>query len=437
MLGTLSGQEKMHWKEHVKPLVHAYNSTKNDTTGYSPYELMFGRQPRLPIDLAFGLPVNSQKKSHSQYVTDLKQRLEESFKIATSNAQKNAERNKARFDKQVVDSTLDVGDRVLVRNVKLRGKHKLANRWEDDVYVVLRKAGELPVYTVKPEGKDRPIRTLHRDLLLPCSFISATNTTEESSKKPQTKRRTRQCVVQEDEEYEEDSESEYLPIPTWTSLPSSTSTRPPERMSTSAMPNAENVTHLPTCDTEQVKTTEQVKPTEEVNLTERDKQTEYANQTEYGNETTHDNLNEGDRQAKESVDLPDCTYLPCSLENYIPTDDSGDGNQQSGEELQPIAEETLPTCLNGFPHETVISEQPCSLDAQAGSQAQNVPRRSQRSHERPERLQYSRLGNPLLYVVNAVFSSLNEAITSSMQQLNRLDAQGRAYHQSGEGVAHI
>ncbi|KAJ0039446.1 hypothetical protein NL108_014130 [Boleophthalmus pectinirostris] len=141
MLGTLSGQEKMHWKEHVKPLVHAYNSTKNDTTGYSPYELMFGRQPRLPIDLAFGLPVNSQKKSHSQYVTDLKQRLEESFKIATSNAQKNAERNKARFDKQVVDSTLDVGDRVLVRNVKLRGKHKLANRWEDDVYVVLRKAG--------------------------------------------------------------------------------------------------------------------------------------------------------------------------------------------------------------------------------------------------------------------------------------------------------
>uniref|UniRef100_A0AAX7VQZ3 Gypsy retrotransposon integrase-like protein 1 n=1 Tax=Astatotilapia calliptera TaxID=8154 RepID=A0AAX7VQZ3_ASTCA len=200
MLGILNDNEKLHWKDYVKPLVHAYNCTKNDVTGYSPYVLMFGRQPRLPIDLVFGLPVNAQKKSHSQFVSDLKHRLEESFKIATSNAQKNAERNKTRFDKQVVDSTLNVGDRVLVRNVKLRGKHKLADRWEDDVYVVLRRAGELPVYTVKPEAKERPVRTLHRDLLLPCSFIPVTESTENSPKKPQARWNTRQTVVQEDDD---------------------------------------------------------------------------------------------------------------------------------------------------------------------------------------------------------------------------------------------
>ncbi|MGL4645552.1 MAG: hypothetical protein ACRCVL_00305, partial [Cetobacterium sp.] len=64
MLGTLSTKEKSHWKDIVKPLVHAYNCTRNDVTGFSPYELMFGRQPRLPVDLAFGLPVNSQPESH-------------------------------------------------------------------------------------------------------------------------------------------------------------------------------------------------------------------------------------------------------------------------------------------------------------------------------------------------------------------------------------
>ena len=37
--------------------------------------------------------------------------------------------------------------------------------------VVVKRAGELPVYTVKPEGKDGPLRTLHRDLLLPCGFL--------------------------------------------------------------------------------------------------------------------------------------------------------------------------------------------------------------------------------------------------------------------------
>lgn len=54
------------------PLVHAYNCTRNDTTGYTPYELMFGRQPRLPVDLAFGLPIDNPMKSHSQYMQDLR-----------------------------------------------------------------------------------------------------------------------------------------------------------------------------------------------------------------------------------------------------------------------------------------------------------------------------------------------------------------------------
>lgn len=56
MLGILKDTEKHHWRDFVKPLTQAYNCTENDVTGYSPYELMFGRQPCLPIDIAFGLP---------------------------------------------------------------------------------------------------------------------------------------------------------------------------------------------------------------------------------------------------------------------------------------------------------------------------------------------------------------------------------------------
>uniref|UniRef100_A0A669F658 Gypsy retrotransposon integrase-like protein 1 n=1 Tax=Oreochromis niloticus TaxID=8128 RepID=A0A669F658_ORENI len=43
MLGTLEEEDKSHWRDFVKPLVHAYNCTRNNTTGFSPYELMFGR----------------------------------------------------------------------------------------------------------------------------------------------------------------------------------------------------------------------------------------------------------------------------------------------------------------------------------------------------------------------------------------------------------
>ena len=51
MLGTLDPSKKCDWKAHVATLTHAYNATKHDSTAECPYFLMFGRQPRLPIDL--------------------------------------------------------------------------------------------------------------------------------------------------------------------------------------------------------------------------------------------------------------------------------------------------------------------------------------------------------------------------------------------------
>uniref|UniRef100_A0A3B3HM86 Gypsy retrotransposon integrase-like protein 1 n=1 Tax=Oryzias latipes TaxID=8090 RepID=A0A3B3HM86_ORYLA len=123
MLGTLEPEQKRRWKEYVKPLVHAYNCTRNEVTGYTPYELMFGHSPRLPVDLAFGLPVRDKPSiSHSQYVQNLRSRLEESYQLASKHAAKSAERNKKCFDRRVRPSVLEEGDRVLVRNVRLRGK---------------------------------------------------------------------------------------------------------------------------------------------------------------------------------------------------------------------------------------------------------------------------------------------------------------------------
>ncbi len=186
MLGTLKNEDITHWKDFVKPVVHAYNCTKHETTGFTPYELMFGRQPRLPIDLAFRVPANdSHNEFHSQYVKTLKTHLQESYELARKNAAKIAARNKTRYDKRVKESSLEVGDRVLVRNVRLRGKHKLADKWDSEVDVVVNRAGDLPVYTVKPEGKERPLRTLHRDLLLLCGFLSTYAEEEKLALKPQ------------------------------------------------------------------------------------------------------------------------------------------------------------------------------------------------------------------------------------------------------------
>ncbi len=64
-----------------------------------------------------------------------------------------------------------------MRNVRIRGKHKLADKWEPSIHVVVERVGDLPVYKVCSQDKNAPVRVLHRDLLLPCGFL---NTSEES-----------------------------------------------------------------------------------------------------------------------------------------------------------------------------------------------------------------------------------------------------------------
>jgi transposase InsO family protein len=60
MLGTMEQHQKSNWKAYVAPMVHAYNCTRHESTRVSPYFLMFGRHPRLSIDLAFG--INKDRK---------------------------------------------------------------------------------------------------------------------------------------------------------------------------------------------------------------------------------------------------------------------------------------------------------------------------------------------------------------------------------------
>ena len=168
MLGTLSGEEKSDWKSHLGCMTHAYNCTKHASTTYSPYYLMFGRHPRLPIDVAFGLhkPNCSDNCSKSRYIQKLRRRLNYAHKKASKYSSEQAQKYKNSYDKSVKGPQLQVNDLVLVKIVAHKARHKIQDKWESEEYIVIEQPiPGTPVYRVRPVTGTK-VRTLHRSLLL-------------------------------------------------------------------------------------------------------------------------------------------------------------------------------------------------------------------------------------------------------------------------------
>ena len=172
MLGTLEPDQKSDWKAYVSPLVHMYNSTKHDTTGYSPYFLLFGREPRLPIDVLLPSKETGQPKTYTKCVADLKKRIRYAQELVEARIGKAGEANKEWYDRKVRGATLQPGDQVLVRQVGIQGKHKLADRWEEEIWVVTAQPNStIPVYSVRRLDGSGRLRTLHRNMLLPVRSV--------------------------------------------------------------------------------------------------------------------------------------------------------------------------------------------------------------------------------------------------------------------------
>lgn len=214
MLRSLPSQAKADWKSSLNKVVHAYNCTRSEVTGYAPYYLLYGRHPRLPIDVMFGLKPRESGVSHSDYAAKWRNRMKEAYELASRTVQKEQRRAKQGYDKKIYGADLQPGNRVLVRNRGERGgPGKLRSYWEDRVHVMMeRKYADGPVYVVKPERGPGEARVLHRNFLLPCDFLPVENVQQNRSKIRSrgivTVAKGKKDTHHMDAETEEDSEDE-------------------------------------------------------------------------------------------------------------------------------------------------------------------------------------------------------------------------------------
>ena len=190
MLRTLDEPQKENWKSHVERLVHAYNSTEHASTGYSPYFLMHGRHPRLPVDSLIGdIVIDEEDPDYDDFATELREQLQDAYRLTSSRSKVASASQKKSYDKKVRGVAPEVGDLVLVRKLGTKGKHKIQDKYEREVYVIVaRDRPDIPVYRVRRDDGIGRERTLHRNHLLPLVWplpVEEATPSQASSSQPQ------------------------------------------------------------------------------------------------------------------------------------------------------------------------------------------------------------------------------------------------------------
>lgn len=99
---------------------------------------MLGREPKLPVDIAFGLQDKAEdKRSYSDYISDFQNRIKEAFEKAHKNAEKARDKQKTCCDLKSRAAKLHICDTVIAKILAHDGKHKLLDKWAEEVYIVL------------------------------------------------------------------------------------------------------------------------------------------------------------------------------------------------------------------------------------------------------------------------------------------------------------
>ena len=164
LLKTLKSEEKADWPSHLPALVFTYNATPHASTGYQPYQLMFGRRAPAPCDNWLGLRAYNDDKSITRidWVDQQLEQLLHANKCAQKNIKAtNAKNRKAAGGKDLV---IPVGNLVLLRDHP-EGRNKIQDNNKDQIYIIMGHHDNCNAYFVKPLGsKCQPKQVNRREM---------------------------------------------------------------------------------------------------------------------------------------------------------------------------------------------------------------------------------------------------------------------------------
>ena len=161
-LKRLCSEQPRQWHRYINPLLFAYREVAQESTGFSPFELLYGRAVRGPMFILKELWTKEveapEVKNSYQYVFELREKLEDTLKIAHEELQKAQQKGKHYYDRKTKVRKFQPGDKVLV--LLPTDHNKLLMQWKGP-YEVSAVVGTND-YKVKVKDK---LKVYHANLL--------------------------------------------------------------------------------------------------------------------------------------------------------------------------------------------------------------------------------------------------------------------------------
>uniref|UniRef100_A0A3B1IG97 Gypsy retrotransposon integrase-like protein 1 n=1 Tax=Astyanax mexicanus TaxID=7994 RepID=A0A3B1IG97_ASTMX len=114
LLRTLPQSEKRRWPHYLSPMVFAYNTTPHQTTGKTPYYLMFGYEPKLPVDFLLGIDEGDEPvDTLDDWILNHQQSLRLAREQVSERARKRAQQRNQKHNDRVNDTGFEEGQLVI------------------------------------------------------------------------------------------------------------------------------------------------------------------------------------------------------------------------------------------------------------------------------------------------------------------------------------
>jgi len=162
MLKRMAEERPRDWDRYIPALLFAYREVPQESLKFSPFELLYGRTVRGPMSILreiwTGDVDDEETKTTYQYVLELRERLEETCKLAHQELKKARISQKHYYDRKARPRKMEPGEQVLI--MLPTDNNKLLMQWKGP-YDIINKIGEND-YRIDINGH---AKTFHANML--------------------------------------------------------------------------------------------------------------------------------------------------------------------------------------------------------------------------------------------------------------------------------